>query len=389
MNDVSKPLTVYMIAGEPSGDLLGAHLMAALKKEAKRPVRFFGVGGDRMQAEGLTSLFLYHELALLGFLEILPSVMRILARVQLTADDILAKAPDVVITIDVPGFSKRVVKKLKQHHYKCPYIHYVAPSVWAYRPGRAQKFAGLYDHLLTLLPFEPPYFEKVGLSARFVGHPVVAETTASGDANAFRTRYQLAENTPLICLLPGSRKGEVARHMPIFAQAINIIAETLPNLAMVIPVPKHMLDVIGPYFRGCPYRTIITADEQDKKDAISASHLAIVKSGTVALEVAMAKIPMVIAYRVNPISAFIFRRIRLTKFANLVNIILGYEAIPELLQEHCTPLLIASAASDLLNSPARIEAQKNAIDIALKQMVASTETTPSELAAREIMAHLS
>lgn len=384
---MSNARIIYLIAGEPSGDVLGAHVMRSLKEKSSAPLIFCGIGGERMAAEGLKSLFPYHELSLMGFAELVPHLIKLMARIDQTVEDIKTKAPAALITIDSPGFCKRVVAKLRKEEFDTKYIHYVAPSVWAWKPKRAEIFSELFDHLLTLLPFEPPYFEKVGLASTFVGHPIVAETTR-GDGAAFRARYELAENVPLFCVLVGSRAGEVKRHLPIFARAIALLSEVYPNLAIVVPVPKHLLAVVKPYFVDCPFRAIVTAHEHDKLDGIAASNLAIVKSGTVTLEVAKARTPMVVAYRVSEISAFIFRRLRLTKLATLVNILLGKEIIPELLQEDCTPLMLATAAANVLASPARIDAQMSAIDTAFS-MLTPDNAKPSDIAADVVLAEIS
>lgn len=378
------PLKIYLIAGEASGDLLGAHLMRALKTESKRPIKFFGVGGDKMEAEGLKSLFPFHELSMLGFLEILPYLFNIFARIRLVVDDIMGKHPDMVITIDVPGFNLRVVERLRKANFKTKFIHYVAPTVWAYKPERAELCAKLFDHMLVLLPFEPPYFEKVGLPCTFVGHPVVAETE-SGNGHAFRERYQIPADATLFSMLPGSRRGEIQRHMPIFARTLTLLAARYPKLAIAVAVPKHMIPFITPYFQNCPFRAVVMSSEQDKRDAFAASQLAIVKSGTVALEVAKAGVPMIVAYRVNPLSAYMFRRIALTKYVNLINILLGKEVIPELLQELCAPESIASAASQLLDSPERQNQQKALCKAALDQLCLEGGTLPSIRAARVIL----
>ena len=377
------PLRVYVIAGEASGDLLGGHLMAELKKQHQGEIKFHGVGGDRMAAEGLTSLFPYHELSMLGVIEILPYLFNIAARINLTVEDIVAKKPDIVITIDSPGFCARVVERLRNLHVKAKFVHYVAPTVWAYKPERAQRFKELFDHILLLLPFEPKYFTDVDMPCTFVGHPVVAET-APGDGDAFRKKYEIAPETPLFCLLPGSRRGEVKRHLPIFARAIGILARQYPELAITVAVPKHVLGFIAPYFKDCPFRAVILANNQDKKDALAASNLAIVKSGTVALEVAMAGTPMIVTYRVHALTAWYFRRKQNIKYVNLINILRNEEAIPELLQELCTPLAIASASSALFSDTTRQQIQKAAAHDALATLVPSNGT-PSEIAARTIL----
>jgi lipid-A-disaccharide synthase len=319
---------------------------------------------------------------MMGFIEILPYAFNLMARISLTIEDIEAKRPDVVLTIDSPGFCFRVVKKLRENKLPSKFIHYVAPTVWAYKPERAVKCAALFDHMLVLLPFEPPYFTQHGLGCTFIGHPVVAETQP-GSGDIFREKYNIAKDAMLLCLLPGSRKGEVDRHMPVFGQAITMLAQKYPGLAMVVAVPRHVLPFVAAYFEGCPFRTVITADEQDKKNAIAASNLAIVKSGTVTLEVAMSQTPMVVAYRVNPVSAWMMRRMMTTKYANLVNILLKKEAIPELLQENCTPLMIANAASQLLLYPELQTQQKLEAAAALKQLYPGRP--PSDAAAEKIL----
>ncbi len=360
--------------------------MRSLKALSPTPVLFFGIGGDQMESEGLRSLFPYHDLAVMGFAELLPHMMNIFARIGQTAEDIRAKNPDALITIDSPGFCKRVVKKLRAEHFETRYIHYVAPSVWAWKPKRAEVFAGLFDHLLALLPFEPPYFERAGLGTTFVGHPVVT-TPHTGDGKAFRARYQIADTTPLFCVLPGSRRGEINRHLPVFARSIALLSECYPNLAIVVPVPKYLLPVVKPYFDDCPFRAIVTAHAEDKLDAIAASNAAIVKSGTVMLEVAKARTPMVVAYRVSAISAFIYKRLRLTKLATLVNILVGKEVIPELLQDDCTPIMVASAAESLLRYPLLAERQKNAINSAFA-LLTPEKSSPSDIAARTILSQM-
>ncbi len=383
MNNMRK---IYLIAGEASGDFLGAQLMKALKVQSQKPVRFFGVGGEKMSEEGLDSLFPYHELSMLGFLEVLPHALKIFARVDRTVEDILAKQPEVVVSIDVPGFNLRVAKKLRKLGFKGKLIHYVAPTVWAYKPQRAKLCAQLFDHMLVLLPFEPPYFESVGLPCTFVGHPVMTEIPPP-DAGTFRSKYELSDDTTLISVLPGSRKGEIERHMPIFAGAITLLAQRFPKLAIGMAVPRHVLPLVAPYFENCPFRAIVTADPADKQGLFAASNGAIVKSGTVTLEVAKAGIPMVVAYKVNPISAWMLRRIIKTPYVNLVNIIAGKEIFPELLQELCTPLSIADALYGLMTNEALAAAQKTESNAALATLIPDGTQSPSQLAANQVLGY--
>jgi lipid-A-disaccharide synthase len=385
--DHDKPLIIYIIAGEASGDLLGADLMRSLRAKSKREIIFYGIGGDKMEAEGLSSLFPYHELSMMGLVEILPYMYRTLVHISSTVEDIVSKQPDMIITIDSPGFCFRVVEKLKKDQFNAKFVHYVAPSVWAYKPGRAKKCAELFDHMLALLPFEPPYFEKYGLGCTFTGHPVVA-TPKPGNAGEFREKYELPDNIPLFCLLPGSRKGEVKLHMPVFTRAISMLSSCYPNLALAIAVPEHVLPLLGPYLNNCPFRVIIAEDEEDKKNAIAASNFAFVKSGTVAFEVAAAGVPMLITYRMNKLSVWWLRRMITTKYANLINILLKKEAIPELLQERSHPLMLASCANMLLRKPALIQQQQADIREALAKLLPPDGKQPGDIAAEKILSLL-
>lgn len=387
MNE-DKPLIVYLIAGEASGDLLGAHLMRSLRTKSTRRVFFYGVGGQKMEAEGLNSLFPYHELSMMGLVEILPYIFKTLARIDLTVSDITLKQPEIIITIDSPGFCFRVVEKLRKDNLKSKFVHYVAPTVWAYKPERAEKCKKLFDHMLVLLPFEPPYFKKVGLGCTFVGHPVVCETSV-GDGAAFRAKYDLPEKAPLFFLLPGSRNAEVKRHMPLFTKAISMMASLYPRLALVVAVPEHVLPLLAPYLNTCPFRIIIVENEQDKKNALAASQFAFVKSGTVALEVAMAGVPMLITYRMNMFSVWWLRRMIITKYANLINILVKKEVIPELLQECSEPIMLASCASALLSYPDLQRRQREGIRTALKLLVPEGEVLPSDIAVDKILSLLS
>lgn len=381
---MSEPLKIYLIAGEASGDLIGAHLMRALKKRSAREIIFYGIGGPRMIAEGLESLFPFYELSMLGAVEILPYLFNIAARIRQAAEDAQAKAPDMVVTIDSPGFNFRVVERLRAQKLAGKFVHYVAPTVWVYKPERAELCARLFDHMLVLLPFEPPYFEKAGLACTWVGHPVVAET-ARGDGEAFRKKFEIPADAPLFCLLPGSRKSEVERHMPVFAKAVALLARLYPNLAIVVAVPPNILPFIAPFFENCPFRAVITANDEDKKNAIAASNFAIVKSGTVAFEVAMANVPMLVTYKVHPLSAWYLRRKLLIKNANLINILEGEEVIPELLQELCDPVMIASAAAQLLADPARLKQQQDRQRTALNRLLPDDGEVPSDKAARILL----
>lgn len=386
-NNNENPLVIYLIAGEPSGDFLGAQLMRSLRAQSQQEILFYGIGGEKMEGQGLVSLFPYHELSMMGLVEILPYIFRTLIHISSTIADIILKQPDMVVTIDSPGFNFRVVEKLRKEEFKSKFVHYVAPTVWAYKPERAEKCAKLFDHILLLLPFEQPYFKEVGLDSTFVGHPIVCESI-KGNAEEFKEKYEIPVNSPIFCLLPGSRKGEVKRNMPVFSRAIGMLARCYPTLTLFIAVPDHVMPAIASYLNTCPFRVIIADSEQDKKNGIAASNFAFVKSGTVAFEVAAAGTPMLVTYRINKLSAWWLRRMLITKYANLINILLKKEVIPELLQEQSNSLMLASCANTILKYPTLQQKQGEGIESALKQLIPDNNTYPSDIAAQTILSLL-
>jgi lipid-A-disaccharide synthase len=377
----SAPL-IYLVAGEPSGDRLGARLMAALRAETDGAVRFQGVGGTMMAAEGLTSLFPIADLAVMGLAEVLPRLPRILKRIRDTADDVAAARPAALVTIDSPDFTLRVAQRLKGKGI--PLIHYVAPSVWAWKAGRARKMAAYLDRVMTLLPFEPPFFTREGLRADFVGHPVLESGADHGDGPAFRARHGIDAAATLLALLPGSRAGEISRHLPILRATVDQLASTRPNLRLVMPTVDHVERMIRGAIADWSSRPIVVTGERDKFDAFAAANGAVAASGTVSLELALAQTPSIIVYRVNPLSAAIARRMVTIDYASLVNILLKTEAVPELLQEKCRPELIAATLDNLLGNVDAAGLQRTRAAQALA-LLAPGGQTPSRAAARVVL----
>jgi len=380
------PLTLFLIAGEPSGDVLGARLMAALKAMADRPVRFVGVGGERMIAEGLESLFPMAELAVMGVLAALPRLPRLIARIDQTVTAIRDVHPDAIVTIDAPGFCFRVGKRLRRGDHPVrdiPLIHYVAPSVWAWRPGRARKVARFLDHLLALLPCEPPWFEREGLPCTFVGHSVVEGGADRGDGPGFRARHGLAPETRLIAVLPGSRTSELRWLLPDFRGALERLAARYPGLTAVVPVVPHLAGQVRAAVAGWPLPVLVVEGDADKYDAFAAAEVALAASGTVALELALARLPAVIAYRLNAVAGEIYRALISTKYVCLVNILHGREVVPELLQEKCRPDRLAAAVSRLLDDPAARQAQVEAL-VAVDGWLGAGGPPPSRRAAEVV-----
>lgn len=378
---MSAPLNVYLIAGEPSGDVLGMRLMQGLEAASDGPVAFSGVGGPLMQGAGLSSLFPMTELTVMGIAEVLPRIPKILRRVRETAADIRRCKPDVVVTIDAPDFCFRVAAKLAGAGI--PIVHYVAPSVWAWRPGRAKKVARLVDHVMCLLPFEPPYFERAGVGASFVGHSILESGADRGDGAAFRTRHGIGADEKLLVVLPGSRMSEVTRLLGVFGDTVARVRAELGPVRVVIPTVGTVADAVRAATATWP-DTIVVAGEGEKYDAFAAADAALAASGTVSLELAMARVPSLIGYRVAPLTAAIARRLLKIKYASIVNLLLDKEAVPEMLQEACTADRLAPVLTDLLASPEHRQRQEADIARALAALRADDEA-PSVAAARVVL----
>lgn len=375
---------IFLMAGEPSGDALGARLMAALRRLTGGRVRFAGIGGERMAAEGLESLVPMGELAVMGLFELLPRIPALLRRIDQTASAIVSMKPDVVVGIDAPGFTVRVARKVRDRAPQIPLIHYVAPTVWAWKPKRAARYAALYDHLLAVLPFEPPYFEREGLPCTFVGHSVVEGGAGRGDAARFRRDHGLSDSDRVVVVLPGSRRGEVTRLLPVFREALEQVAATRPGLVAVVPTVATVAGTVRADVAGWPLPTLVVEGDAAKYDAFAAAEAAVAASGTVALELALSGLPAVIAYRVNPVTAALVRRLIRVKYVNLVNLMHDRMLVPELLQQDCRPATLAAALARLLDDPdARQEQIHGVADVAA--WLGRGGPPPSERAARVIL----
>jgi lipid-A-disaccharide synthase len=378
---MSTRISVYLIAGEPSGDVLGGRLIAGLKSLSGDNITISGVGGENMTAQGLQSLFPMQELSIMGIIEVVPKIPTLLARIKQTAADIIEKKPDVVVTIDAPDFCFRVAKRLAGHNI--PIVHYVAPSVWAWRPGRAKKVAALVDHVMCLLPFEPPYFTREGVDATFVGHSILESDADGGDGQAFRARHNIPSDAPLLCVLPGSRHGEVSRLMGVFGETLRNVSAEIDGLHIVIPTIASVADHVRTESANWP-NTLIVEGDFEKYDAFAAADASLAASGTVSLELALAGVPTIIAYRMAPISAYIARKFVKLDYVSIINLILKREAMPELLLEDCTVEKLTPAVSNLLKSEdARME-QKTAFKDALTQLRAKN-SKPSDAAAQVVL----
>jgi lipid-A-disaccharide synthase len=337
-----------------------------------------------MEAVGFQSIFPMNELSIMGFVEIIPKIPHILKRIRYTIQQVLSFAPDIVITIDSPDFCFRVAKKLKALKLKCKLIHYVAPSVWAYRPKRAKAIAKIYDHLLCLLPFEPVYFTEVGLGASFIGHPIIEEVK-TGDRQAFRHYHQLTEDDPLLCVMPGSRKGEIQRLLPIFMEATELLRLKIPHLKIVIPTISEefatYIKLVTDRFTTKPI--IIT--NCNKEDVFAAADFALAKSGTNILELSLARLPMIVAYKVNYITGWLLKKMLKIPYVSIANLCAGREIIPEFLQEDCCPETLADALYQIYNVEEIKAAQIEGCKYAHSLLGLGNPSLPSEQAAKIVM----
>jgi lipid-A-disaccharide synthase len=345
---VSSPPLIFLIAGEPSGDLLGARLMAAIREKAAGAVAFAGIGGQHMIAQGLQTLFPMSDLSVMGLAEVLPKIPRLLRRIDQTVAAVMRLRPAALVTIDAPDFCFRVARRVHPQGIRC--VHYVAPTVWAWRPERAARIAPFLDHLLALLPFEPPYFEVEGLPCAFVGHPAIESGAGKGDGAAFRARHGVAPADRIVLMLPGSREGEIGRLAPIFIAALGRLRQGWSNLRPVVPLPSHLVAPVRGALAAAGLDALIVEGEAEKFDACAAAEVALAKSGTITLELALARVPTVIAYKVNRLTYEIGRRIVTSRFVGLPNLILDRPLIPELLQDACNPDSLALEVGILLDS---------------------------------------
>ncbi len=373
---------LYIIAGEPSGDLLGGSLMAALRRRTGDRIAFAGIGGPKMIAQGLEPLFPMAELSIFGLTEVLPKIPHLMRRGEETVADIARLRPAALITIDAPGFALRVAERAKA--LDVPRIHYVAPSVWAWKPGRAAKVAKYLTHLMALLPFEPPYFEKEGLPCSFVGHPAIEGGSGRGDAAAFRARHGLAPGRRVLIMLPGSRGTEIDRLLPIFIAALRRLQSGREAFTTVVPVPPYLAAKVRAGLADSGLDTVLIEGETEKFDAFAAADLALAKSGTVTLELALSGVPAVIAYRVNWLSYFIASRMASLKYAGLPNVILDRLLMPELLQYDCTPERLTAELARLLDDPAARQAQLTG-GTEIRRLLSPEGKTPSEAAADVVL----
>lgn len=377
-------MKIFLIAGEPSGDQLGAALMGGLR-ELLPDARFVGIGGEAMTAQGLDSLFPMAELSVMGIWEVLPRYRHLKRRIAETASRVIAENPAVLIGIDSPDFCLRVARAARAQRPDLRIIHYVAPSVWAWRPGRAAKMAAVVDHVLAILPFEPPLMREAGMSCDFVGHPIAAAQVAGPDEAAlFRAGHGIAPESPVVLCLPGSRGGEVARLLPRFGQALAELRHHAPDMQVVLPTVPGVAGQVRHLTAQWPARPLIVEDADQKRAAFAAADLALAASGTVSLDLAANRVPMVIGYDMAPLSRILVGMLLKTDTVTLVNLVSETRAVPEFLGRDCQPAPMAGALRRLLDDPAARQAQLDAMDLTMARLGKGGEA-PGLRAARSVL----
>ncbi|HEX9159400.1 MAG TPA: lipid-A-disaccharide synthase [Rhizomicrobium sp.] len=377
------PFTLMLVCGEPSGDRLGAELMAGVKS-INPDVRIVGVGGPAMAAEGLQTLFPLDDTAVMGLREVVPRIPAILRRVREAADYAVRVAPDAVVLIDSPDFTHRIARRLRRVAPQIRTVNYAPPQVWASRSYRARTMARYFDLVLALLPFEPQFFEARGLRAIFVGHPVVERAAQMTGGHALRRRLDIAADAPLLVVLPGSRMNEVRLLLPPFRDAVRILRDTTARLVCVLPVIDHVREYVQAHTQGWPTPLHLVEGDADKFAAFDAADSALAASGTVTTELALAGTPMAVGYRLGPITYALVRPFVNVRFITLANILLDRPAVPEFVQRACTGDALAGALMPLLADDKARKAQQRDLTEAVSRLGFGAER-PSVRAARALL----
>ena len=361
-------MKIFIIAGEKSGDLIGAEII----KELSLQGHFIaGVGGQAMLTAGLSStLFDITEISIMGFVEVVPKALKISKLINKTVFEIQALKPDILITIDSPGFNTRVASKLKKLGFAGKMMHVVAPTVWIYKPKRAVKFAHLFDKLFCILPFEPPYFLKHGLYAKYVGYPPLER---------LKNFTKLGSDKKYIILALGSRRGEVMKHLEFADEVINLVKKEVPEAIFVIPTFDEFKEEISRKLKG----VTLASTEEEKSFFMQRAVFGIYKSGTGAIEASICGIPIVIFYKANFISYILIKMMAKIKYANIINILLGRAAIPEFLQFDCTAQLISAKVIKMLQEKEEVEKQLKEVKEALN-MLKTDEESFAKIICKEI-----
>jgi lipid-A-disaccharide synthase len=375
---------IFLIATEESGDRLGAQLMKVLRQRLGGAVRFEGVGGQAMAREGLTSLFAIEELSIIGFTAVVSQLPKLLRLIRGTVDTLIRAEPDILVIIDSPDFTHRVARRVRARAPAIPIIDYVSPSVWAWRPGRARAMRAYIDHVLALLPFEPEEYRRLqGPPCSYVGHPLIEQLAALRPGVEEERRR--SEPPPVLLVLPGSRRGEIGRHMAVFGEALGRLRAAGVEFDAILPTMPHLLEMVREGVKEWKVVPRIVVGEQDKRAAFRIANAALAKSGTVTLELALACVPMVAAYRTGVAEAWVLRRAIKAKSVILANLVVGENVIPEFLQEECSADKLSNAMREILaDSPSR--RRQLAAFARIGDIMSTDNKSPSARAAEIVLA---
>jgi lipid-A-disaccharide synthase len=377
---------IFLIATEESGDRLGSSLMKALRLRLDSAVRFEGVGGRSMAREGLVSLFPIEDLSIMGFAAVVKQLPMILRRIRETADAVIAAAPDMLVIIDSPDFTHRVARRVRARNPALPIVDYVSPSVWAWRPGRARAMRSYVDHVLALLPFEPEEYRRLGgPPCTYVGHPLIEQVGLLRPDVQERERRDAAP--PVLLVLPGSRRSEIRHHMSVFGETLRLLQQSIPDVDVILPTMPHLVDEITKAAALWPLQPRVVVGEDDKRAAFRIARAALAKSGTVTLELALAGVPMIAAYKAGAVEAWIAQRVIRVSSVILANLVIGENVIPEFLQKDCVPDRLAVGLREVL-SDTLLRRRQLAAFAGLDAIMVTDNQSPSSRAADVVLAVL-
>jgi len=375
---------IFLIATEESGDRLGAGLMKVLRQRLGDAVQFQGVGGRAMTREGLVSLFPIEDVSIVGLAAVVRQIPKLLRLIWQTAAAVTDASADVLVIIDSPDFTHRVARRVRARDPAIPIIDYVSPTVWAWRPGRARAMRRYVDHVLALLPFEPDAYRRLnGPPCSYVGHPLIEQVGQLRPSPDEQRRRE--QPPPVLLVLPGSRRSEIGHHLSVFGDALGHLRKQGVNFEAVLPTMPHLQDAVGRGVTNWEVAPRIVIGEAEKRAAFRIAHAALAKSGTVTLELALAGVPMVTAYRLGAVEAFILRRAIKVQSVILANLVIGSEVIPEFLQENCTAEKLAAALTELLADTA-LRRQQLAAFAGLDAIMSTGNAAPSVRAADIVLA---
>jgi lipid-A-disaccharide synthase len=344
---------IFLIATEESGDRLGANLMKVLRQRLGGAVQFEGVGGQSMAREGLASLFPIEELSIMGLSAVVKQLPMILRRIRETTDAVTEASPDILVIIDSPDFTHRVARRVRARDPSIPIVDYVSPSVWAWRSGRARAMVSYIDHVLALLPFEPEAYRRLhGPPCSYVGHPLTEQIGLLRPGVDEQKRRDA--QPPVLLVLPGSRRSEIRHHMAVFGETLGRLQGGGVEFELILPTMPHLQEAVAAALKDWPVQPRVVIGEQEKRAAFRIAHAALAKSGTVTLELALAGVPMVAAYKAGAIEVWIMSRAIQTSSVILANLVIGENVVPEFIQQDCTPERLEPALREVLaDSPLR------------------------------------